>query len=290
MAILAHLSQRLYQYALLMRLHRPIGTLLLLWPTLIAIWLAADGRPDPRMVMIFVAGVIVMRAAGCVINDFADRDFDGHVARTKNRPLVAKQVSTREAIGVFFTLLMMAFLLVLLTNKATVCLSIGALLLATAYPFMKRYTHFPQVVLGAAFGFAIPMVYSAHDQSLTTDCWLLYVATLLWAVAYDTLYAMVDKDDDLRIGVKSTAIAFGEYDKMWVGVCHLGMLALLVILGWQTERSDVYFWSIGIALGLAGFQQWLIRERDKQACFRAFLNNQWLGLALFVGTLLDFAL
>lgn len=290
MAILAYLPQRLYQYALLMRLHRPIGTLLLLWPTLIALWFAADGHPNPGIVMIFLAGVLVMRAAGCVINDFADRDFDGYVARTKTRPLVAKQVSSREAMGVFFVLLLMALILVILTNTATIYLSIVALLLATTYPFMKRYTHFPQVVLGAAFGWAIPMAYSALEQPLGSDCWLLYFSTLLWAVAYDTLYAMVDKDDDLQIGIKSTAIAFGEYDKFWVGVCHLGMLALLALLGWQMQRSEIFFYGIGIALGLAGYQQWMIRKREKAACLRAFLNNQWLGFALFVGTLLDFAL
>ncbi len=290
MAILAYLPQRLYQYALLMRLHRPIGTLLLLWPTLIALWFAADGHPNPGIVMIFLAGVLVMRAAGCVINDFADRDFDGYVTRTKTRPLVAKQVSSREAMGVFLVLLLMALILVILTNTATIYLSIVALLLATTYPFMKRYTHFPQVVLGAAFGWAIPMAYSALEQPLGSDCWLLYFATLLWAVAYDTLYAMVDKDDDLQIGIKSTAIAFGEYDKFWVGICHLGMLTLLALLGWQMQRSEVFFYGIGLALGLAVYQQWMIRKREKEACFRAFLNNQWLGFALFVGTFLDFAL
>ncbi|MCS5710070.1 4-hydroxybenzoate octaprenyltransferase [Candidatus Berkiella aquae] len=290
MAILSHLTQRLYQYALLMRLHRPIGTLLLLWPTLIAIWMATQGTPPLPLVLIFVAGVIVMRAAGCVINDFADKDFDGHVSRTKARPIVSKQVSSREALILFLVLLLLAFGLVLLTNTMTVRLSFVALLLATAYPFMKRYTHFPQVILGAAFGFAIPMAYSAIDHSLSTDCWLLYAAAILWAIAYDTLYAMVDKEDDLKVGIKSTAIAFGRYDKQAVLGCHLLMMCLMMILGWQTERGIYYFLGIVFALGFVFYQQWLIKNREKDACFNAFLNNQWVGAALFAGTVFDFYL
>lgn len=290
MAILSHLPQRLYHYALLMRLHRPIGTLLLLWPTLIALWMAADGTPQLPLVLIFIAGVIVMRAAGCVINDYADKDFDGHVSRTKSRPIVSKQVSPREALIVFLVLLLFAFGLVCLTNSMTIQLSFVAFLLATTYPFMKRYTHFPQVILGAAFGFAIPMVYSAMDHSLSIDCWLLYAAAILWAVAYDTLYAMVDKEDDLKIGIKSTAIAFGRYDKYWVAGCHLLMMCLMIILGWQVGCGPYYFLAIVIALGFIFYQQWLIKNRDKEACFQAFLNNQWVGAILFLGTVLDFYL
>ncbi|HRE33124.1 MAG TPA: 4-hydroxybenzoate octaprenyltransferase, partial [Candidatus Berkiella sp.] len=249
-----------------------------------------EGAPELSVVLIFVAGVIVMRAAGCVINDYADKDFDGHVNRTKTRPIVNKQVSPREALSLFFVLLLLAFGLVLLTNPMTVQLSLIALLLATAYPFMKRYTHFPQVILGAAFGFAIPMAYSAIEHPLSADCWLLYAAAILWAVAYDTLYAMVDKEDDLKVGIKSTAIAFGRFDKYWVAGCHLLMMCLMMILGWQIGRGGYYFLGIVLALGFVCYQQCLIKNRNKEACFNAFLNNQWVGAALFVGTILDFYL
>lgn len=288
MAILAHLTDRLYHYGLLMRLNRPIGTLLLLWPTLMALWFAADGHPPLNLIYLFTAGVIVMRAAGCVINDYADKDFDGHVERTNQRPLVLGSVSSFEAIVLVCVLFLLAFVLVCFTNKQTICLSVVALLLATMYPFMKRYTHFPQVVLGAAFGFAIPMAYSACAQPLSIDCWLLYAAALVWAIAYDTLYAMVDKEDDLKIGVKSTAIAFGRFDSLMVWICHLAMLGLLIILGYQSARGYCYFVGIVVAFALACYQQWLIRNRQKGAFFQAFLNNQWLGAALFAGTLSDF--
>lgn len=290
MAILTHLTQRLYHYGLLMRVHRPIGWLLLLWPTLMALWLASDGHPSLVLVIIFTLGVIVMRSAGCVINDFADRGFDGHVGRTKNRPIVQGQVSPREALWLFVGLIFIAFLLVCATDFHTVLLSLGALVLATLYPFMKRYTHFPQVVLGAAYAWAIPMAYSALHQPLSLACALLYIATLLWAVAYDTLYAMVDKEDDLKIGVKSTAIAFGEYDQIVVWLCHMLMLAMLVVLGWQTSRGMPFFLGIFSAFCLAIYQQWMIRNNEKEAFFRAFLHNHWLGLVLFLGTFLDFAL
>lgn len=290
MAILAHLPSRLYHYGLLMRIHRPIGWLLLLWPTLIALWLASSGHPNPFIVLIFTLGVIVMRSAGCVINDYADQGFDGHVLRTKNRPMVQGQVSSFEALGLFVALILVAFLLVCFTDFQTVLLSLGALGLATLYPFMKRYTYFPQVVLGAAYGWAIPMAYSAEHHALSLDCWLLYLATLLWAIAYDTLYAMVDKEDDLIIGVKSTAIAFGRYDKLMVWLCHMLMLGLFVVLGWLNARGWLFFLGIACAFGLARGQQWMIRNNDKQRFFRAFLNNHWLGFALFAGTLLDFTL
>jgi len=288
MAILSHLTNRLYHYGLLMRLNRPIGTLLLLWPTLMALWLASDGHPTPSVVCIFTGGVIVMRAAGCVINDVADRDFDGHVKRTHTRPLVAGTVTAFEALILFFLLLLLALALVCFTNKETIWLSAGAVLLALMYPFMKRYTYFPQVVLGAAFGFAIPMAFSACGKPLVIDGWLLYAATLLWAVAYDTLYAMVDKEDDLTIGVKSTAIAFGRYDSLMVWICHISMLSLLVVLGYQSARGVYFFLGIAVALVLACYQQWLIRNRETAAFFQAFLNNQWLGFALFAGTFGDF--
>lgn len=290
MAILTHLFQRLYHYARLMRLNRPIGTLLLLWPTLIALWLASNGAPSLKIVVIFTLGVVVMRAAGCVINDYADRHVDGYVQRTKARPIVNGDVSPREALGVFGILLILAALLVICLNRQTILLSFVALSLATAYPFMKRYTYYPQVVLGAAFGFAIPMAFSAAQVRLTATCWLLYAATLLWAVAYDTLYAMVDKDDDLKIGVKSTAIAFGESDKLMVWVFHMTMLGLMVVIGLQAERGFFFYSGISVGFMLACYQQWLIKNNEKEHFFKAFLNNHWLGLALFVGTLLDFGL
>jgi 4-hydroxybenzoate polyprenyltransferase len=288
MAILTHLFQRLYHYARLMRLNRPIGTLLLLWPTLIALWLASNGAPSPKIVVIFTLGVIVMRAAGCVINDYADRHVDGHVQRTKARPIVNGDVAPREALGLFGALLCVAGLLVCCLDRQTILLSFVAVLLATAYPFMKRYTYYPQVVLGAAFGFAIPMAFSAEQAGLTPACWLLYAATLLWAVAYDTLYAIVDKEDDLKIGVKSTAIAFGHADKLMVWVFHMIMLGLIVILGVQTGRGVCFFLGIAVSFMLACYQQWLIKNNQKERFFKAFLNNHWLGFSLFAGTFIDF--
>ncbi len=290
MAILTHLFQRLYHYARLMRLNRPIGTLLLLWPTLIALWLASNGAPSLKMVVIFTLGVVVMRAAGCVINDYADRHVDGYVQRTKARPIVSGDVSPREALGVFGALLFIAALLVCFLNRQTILMSLIAVALASVYPFMKRYTYYPQVVLGAAFGFAIPMAFSALQAGLTATCWLLYAATLLWALAYDTLYAMVDKEDDLKIGVKSTAIAFGHADKLIVWVFHMTMLGLMVVLGLKAERGIFFFLGISVAFMLACYQQWLIKNNQKAQFFKAFLNNHWLGLALFAGTMLDFGL
>lgn len=288
MAILTHLFQRLYHYARLMRLNRPIGTLLLLWPTLIALWLASNGAPSPKIVVIFILGVVVMRAAGCVINDYADRHVDGHVQRTQSRPLVNGDVSPREALGLFGVLLFIAALLVCYLNLQTILMSFIAVILATAYPFMKRYTYYPQVVLGGAFGFAIPMAFCAEQAGLTVECWLLYAATLFWAVAYDTLYAMVDKEDDLKIGVKSTAIAFGHADKLMVWVFHMMTLGLMVILGLTAQRGVFFFLGVGLSFMLACYQQRLIKNNEKENFFKAFLNNQWLGFSLFLGTFIDF--
>ncbi len=284
------LLQRLKQYALLMRLHRPIGTLLLMWPALIALWLANNGMPSWKLILVFVGGSLVSRSGGCVINDFADIEIDGHVDRTKQRPLITGKVSSIEALLLFILLISMGFGLILLTNPMTIALSLIALALAALYPFTKRYIQFPQVILGAAFGWAIPMAYSATGSALTIDCWLLFFATLLWAIAYDTEYAMVDKEDDIKIGVKSTAILFGKYDKFWIGVCHFGMLGILAVIGNHLELGETYFFGICIAAGLALYQQWLIRDRDPKACFAAFLNNQWIGAALFLGTLASFSL
>lgn len=279
---------KLQQYSLLMRLNRPVGIALLLWPTLIALWLAGDGHPEPRIVLIFGLGVIVMRSAGCVINDFADRHFDGHVERTKTRPLVQGTVSAAEALALFFILLLVAFGLACQLDRQTLWLSVGGAFLAASYPFLKRITHFPQVGLGAAFGWAIPMAYSAQAHHLPLSCWLLYIATLLWAVAYDTLYAMVDREDDERIGVKSTAIWLGRYDKWGVGICHLSVLSLYVLIGQRVGLGFYFYTGIAVAFFLVLYQQWLIRRPISANYFQAFLNNQWFGAVLFAGTMLDF--
>lgn len=275
-----------YDYWVLARLNRPIGILLLLWPTLIALWLASDNLPRPRLIIIFTLGAIIMRSAGCIINDWADRHIDGRVERTRLRPLVTGKITSRAALGFFFGLLLLALILVLTTNFFTIFLSLGALAIASCYPFMKRYTHFPQVVLGAAFGWAIPMAYAATLNFLPLECWLLFSATLLWAIAYDTIYAMVDKADDLKIGVKSTAIAFGKHDKLAIAACQAVMLGLFVLIGWRLKLAIFFYLGIMIALILFLYQHYLIKDRNPQQCWQAFLNNQWVGLALFVGTLL----
>ncbi len=280
------LKERFYHYACLMRLPRPIGILLLLWPTLMALWLAGKGHPSWQLVLIFTLGVIVMRSAGCIINDIADRKYDKYVQRTQNRPLVTGKVSVKEALVLFVGLVLIAFVLVSFTNAFTVQLSLVGLVLASIYPFMKRYTHFPQVVLGAAFGWAIPMAYSAQSQQLPLDCWLLYAATLCWTIAYDTLYAMADKEEDEKIGVKSTAIFFAKKDKVAVALFQCMMLSLFVILGKYLLLGRIFFIGIILAAICMLYQHWLIRDRQPQKCFQAFLNNAWVGLVLFAGTLL----
>ncbi|MEN0038096.1 MAG: 4-hydroxybenzoate octaprenyltransferase [Cellvibrio sp.] len=269
---------------------RPIGTLLLLWPTLWALWIAAKGVPGIKNLVIFVLGVIVMRAAGCVINDFADRKIDGKVLRTKNRPLATGAVSSREAIGLFIVLCLIAFTLVLFTDPLTIKLSVGGLLLAFSYPFMKRHTHLPQVVLGAAFAWGTPMAYAAEAGELNQHMWLIYVAVILWTVAYDTFYAMVDRDDDLKIGVKSTAILFGEQDRVITGILQFLTLYTLYLVGRRFELGTAFYLGLAVAAGLFIYQQWLIRFRVREACFKAFLNNNWVGVAIFAGISVDFAL
>jgi 4-hydroxybenzoate polyprenyltransferase len=278
------IKERLQNFALLMRWHRPIGTLLLLWPALIALLLASDEMPSTALWIIFIVGTFIMRSAGCVINDFADKKFDGYVVRTKDRPIVSGKVSSTHALMLFALLLVIAFMLVCMTNLQTIALSFVAAFLALLYPFTKRYIQFPQVILGIAFGWAIPMAYSAQNHALTFDCWALFLATVLWAIAYDTQYAMVDKEDDLKIGVKSTAILFGKYDKFWIGFCHLLMLILLWIIGEHLQLNIFYYIGIIVAGILAFYQQVLIRHREPKACFQAFLNNQWIGAVLFIGT------
>lgn len=270
-------------YKLLMRMDRPIGTYLLLWPTFWALWLAAQGIPSVVHLFVFTAGVFVMRSAGCVINDYADRDFDGHVERTKSRPIVAGLVSPKEALQLFFALIICGFLLVLLLNWQTIALSVVALVLAAIYPFMKRYTHLPQIVLGAAFSWAMPMAFMATQGELPGYLWLLYLANLTWTVAYDTMYAMVDRDDDLKIGVKSTAILFGQYDKAAVLVLQLVTLLLLFLVAQSVQLSAIFYLSLIAVTALFGYQQYLIRDRQGPGCFTAFLNNHIVGMILFAG-------
>jgi 4-hydroxybenzoate polyprenyltransferase len=280
--------ERLDAYVRLVRLHKPIGIFLLMWPALWALWLAGAGHPPWGVVLIFVTGVVLMRSAGCAINDYADRDFDGHVARTNSRPLALGIISPAEAVGVFVVLSLIAFVLVLQLNWQTVALSVVAVVLATIYPFMKRYTHFPQLFLGAAFGWAIPMAYMAIQETIPLYAWVLFAATVIWALIYDTQYAMVDRKDDLRIGIKSTAILFGRHDRLIVGLLQVLMLAMLVWVGAAAGRGWVYFAGLGAAAVLALYQQWLIRDRDPKRCFIAFLNNNYFGMVIFVGLVLDY--
>ncbi len=274
---------KIQAFCQLMRMDKPIGTLLLLWPTLWALFLAADGMPDLHLLLVFSLGVIIMRAAGCVINDFADRNFDGHVKRTKERPIPAGKISEREALFLFAGLIFVAFLLVLSLNKLTIYLSFIAVFLVGIYPFMKRVIQLPQLVLGMAFSMAIPMAYAAQSNTLPPVAWLLFVANLLWTVAYDTLYAMVDRDDDLQIGIKSSAILFGRFDKIAIGVLQLLSILLLLLVGCITQMTGVYFVSVLLAGILFVYQQYLCKDRERQACFAAFLNNNWVGFVLFLG-------
>lgn len=284
MTRLSHLRE----YALLMRLHRPIGILLLLWPTLWGLWFAANGLPRIDLLVIFVLGVALMRSAGCVINDYADRGFDPHVERTRDRPIAAGRVSPREALVLFAVLCVVAFGLVLLTNALTVGLAVVGAFLAASYPFLKRYTHLPQFYLGAAFGWGVVMAFAAQTGAVTALAWLLFAANICWAVAYDTAYAMVDRDDDLKIGVKSTAILFGRYDRLMVGLFHIAALALLALAGYVAELGILYYSGLVAAAMTALYQQYLIRARERGACFRAFLNNNWFGAVVFAGLLLDY--
>lgn len=283
-------QDKLLAFHRLMRTDRPIGALLLLWPTLWALWVATPGVPPLWILAVFVAGVWLMRAAGCVVNDYADRKIDGHVKRTANRPMPSGAVTEKEARTLFVVLVLLAFVLVLTLNLMTIALSVAALALAWVYPFMKRYTHLPQVVLGAAFGWSIPMAFAAVSESLPLSCWLMFVANVLWAVAYDTLYAMVDRDDDLKIGVKSTAILFGRHDKLIVGLLQVIVLALMTAVGWLNGLGWPYYASIAVAGALFIYQQWLVVNREREACFKAFMNNNYVGLALFLGLAVSYLL
>ncbi len=282
------LATKLKDYARLMRLHRPIGSLLLLWPTLWALWVAGQGRPGAHVLLVFVPGVLLMRSAGCVINDYADRNFDPHVERTRDRPIAAGRVSPREALVLFAALCLVAFALVLTLNRLTVLLSFAGAFLAATYPFVKRYTHLPQFYLGMAFGWGIPMAFAAQTGGIPPAAWVLFAANIAWAVAYDTAYAMVDRDDDLKVGVKSTAILFGRYDRALVFAFHVSTLALLAWAGALSGLGLRYYAGLVAALGFALYQQVLIRDRTRAGCFRAFLNNNWFGAAVFAGLVLDF--
>lgn len=281
---------RLKQYWLLSRFDRPIGILILLWPALWALWVASDGRPDLGVLTVIFLGVVLMRAAGCVINDYADREFDPHVARTKQRPIAAGKVKPKEALWIFVVLCLCAFGLVLTLNIFTILLSFIAAFLAASYPFMKRYTQLPQAYLGIAFGWAIPMSFSAQTNYIPLVAWVMYLAVVLWALVYDTMYAMVDKEDDLKIGVKSTAILFGSYDRHIMAFLQLIIIGLLIIVGQMKHLSWPYYGGILVATGLFVYQQKLIYYRDKNQCFKAFLNNNWFGMVVFIGLLVDYLL
>jgi 4-hydroxybenzoate polyprenyltransferase len=276
-------------YWRLMRFDKPIGILLLLWPTWWALLLAGQGVPSFRNVLVFTGGVVLMRAAGCVMNDIADRDFDPHVERTRQRPLASGEISLKQAFGLFLVLMLLAFLLVLLTNPLTIKLAFVGAILAATYPFFKRFTHLPQVVLGIAFGWGIPMAFAAENATVPMLAWVLLAVNTVWSVIYDTLYAMVDRDDDLAVGIKSTAILFGKFDILITGVLMLLMVSLLVAVGAVFGLRWPWYASVLVTALLFGQQLFSIRSRDRNACFRAFLGNNWVGFALFLGVIGHFA-
>lgn len=281
-------ATRLKDYAVLMRLNRPIGAFLLLWPTLWALWFAADGWPSLKLLAVFVLGVFLMRSAGCAINDYADRDFDPHVERTRNRPLAARRIQPKEALALFIILSLLAFALVLTLNPLTIALSVVGAFLAASYPFLKRWTRLPQFYLGAAFGWGIPMAFAAQTGTVPPMAWVLFAANICWAVAYDTAYGMADRPDDLRIGVKSTAILFGDHDRLMVGLFHVATLALLAVVGFSAQRGLLYYAGLVVAAAFAVYEQWLIRGRQRDNCFRAWVDNNRFGAAVFLGLLLDY--
>ncbi len=279
---------RIKQYWLLARFDKPIGILILLWPALWALWVASDGKPDLLVLTVICSGVVLMRAAGCVINDYADRDLDPHVQRTQQRPIASGKVKPKEALTVFVVLCLCAFGLVLLLNIYTIMLSFVAAFLAASYPFMKRYTQLPQAYLGIAFGWAVPMAFTAQVNSIPPVAWVMYSAVVLWALVYDTMYAMVDKDDDLKIGVKSTAILFGAYDRQIMAGLQVVILGLLITVGQMAHTGWPYYLGLLVAASLSAYQQKLIFHREKALCFKAFLNNNWYGLAVFSGLAADY--
>jgi 4-hydroxybenzoate polyprenyltransferase len=285
---LVSLTQRLTLYEKLMRLDKPIGILLLLWPTLWGLWLAAGGFPDMNILVIFLLGTILMRSAGCVINDYADRDFDPHVERTKNRPMATGKVRTREALLLAVGLSLVAFLLILPLNRLTLELSVLALFLAASYPFTKRFFAMPQAYLGVAFSFGIPMAFAAQTGEVPFIAWVLMAANLFWVIAYDTEYAMVDKVDDLKIGIRTSAITFGNFDVLGVMLCHAGFIGIMAAVGLMEKLGIMYYAGLAAALGLIVYQYRLIHDRDRGRCFKAFLHNNWVGAAVFAGIALDY--
>lgn len=281
---------RLDAYEKLIRLDKPVGTLLLLWPTMWALWFCSFGYPDPRVVLIFVVGTVLMRSAGCAINDYADRDFDGHVERTRARPIATGAIGPNEALWVAAVLAAAAFLLVLQLNRLTILLSVAALFLAASYPFTKRFLALPQAYLGIAFGFGIPMAYAAHAGTVPWQAWLLLLGNVFWAIAYDTEYAMVDREDDRKIGIKTSALLFGRLDVAMVMLFQALFIAVLVAIGIEYQRGAAYFCGVAVAAALAAWQYRMIRDRSREACFRAFRQNNWLGGAVFAGLFVDFLL
>ncbi|MCU0841972.1 MAG: 4-hydroxybenzoate octaprenyltransferase [Thiobacillaceae bacterium] len=282
------LSERLNAYERLMRLDRPIGILLLAWPTLWGLWLSSAGRPDLVVLWVFVLGVVLMRSAGCVINDYADRGFDPHVERTRDRPLASGEVSGREALALAAGLSLLALLLILpLRNPLLVGLAAVAAFLAASYPYTKRFLAIPQAYLGLSFGFGIPMAYAAHLGSVPAIAWWLLAANVFWAIAYDTEYAMVDRDDDVKIGIRTSAITFGRFDVAAVMLCYAAALGLLAIVGWRQHLGWAYYGGLAAAAGVAAYHYTLIRGRARAKCFKAFLHNNWFGAAIFAGIVLD---
>lgn len=284
------MNSTLDPYLKLARFDRPVGTLLLLWPTLAALWIASDGMPTIGLLVVFTLGTVLMRAAGCVVNDIADRRLDGHVARTQARPLAQGRIATRNAVAFFAALALLAAILLIFLNPLTRWLAVAGLAIAVIYPFMKRWTYLPQVILGAAFSWGLVMAFSAVQGQVPAEAWLLFVASLMWIVAYDTMYAMVDRDDDLKIGIKSTAILFGTADRVMIGILQLSVLVALSLLGDQLGYGYAYFLGISVAAVLFAYQQYLIRDRDPSHCFSAFANNVWVGVALFAGCVAELSL
>ncbi|GAB1079778.1 MAG: 4-hydroxybenzoate octaprenyltransferase [Shewanella algae] len=285
-----NLREKIDVYARLSRLDRPIGTFLLLWPCLMALWLAAGGLPDLKVLIIFIIGVFVMRACGCIINDYADRELDTYVERTRARPLASGEVTVKEALGLFVVMGLFAFGLVLLLNPLVVKLSLVGMLLTIIYPFTKRYTNMPQMFLGIVWSWSIPMAYAAQTGEVPVEAWWLFAANWFWTVAYDTMYAMVDRDDDLKVGIKSTAILFGRYDRQIIGLFQLAALACFMTAGYVAERGALYLVGLLAFIGFGLYQQRLIYDRQRAPCFKAFLNNNWAGMALFVALGMDYLL
>lgn len=281
---------KLALYYRLVRLDKPIGTLLLLWPTLCALWMASNGHPDPVLVLIFSLGTLLMRSAGCAINDYADQDFDKYVKRTAERPITSGRISGKEALAIAGLLAILSFCLILPLNTLTKQLSVAAVIIAASYPYFKRFFAIPQAYLGIAFGFGMPMAFAAIQNSVPPVAWLLLLGNVFWAVAYDTAYAMVDRDDDLKIGIKTSAITFGQYDVAAIMLCYAVHLGLLLVCGSMLNMGVYYLGGIVVAAGIAAYHYTLIRTRERDACFYAFRHNNWLGAAVFAGVLLDYAL